>query len=178
MADEPTLYRYTSNKAEWDSAEAIVVGENDDGTPKVMYRGGAPVVLSDAELANARKRYNITALTDKQAEVYVVDESTSVGVPRSDVEGDEGGDGVADAPNLTGDEPAKRSRRASRSRSDDSDARAAGDDAGAVDVNQGGDPSGSADAAAGTSTPAGDNVGQGTSGASGQDVGTTAGAAG
>ena len=32
------LYRYTSNKAPWDETASIVVGYNDDGSEKPLYR--------------------------------------------------------------------------------------------------------------------------------------------
>lgn len=64
------LYRYTSNKSEWDDTATIIVGYNEDGSEKVMHKGGDPVDLTDAELEGARPRFNISELTDKQKAAY------------------------------------------------------------------------------------------------------------
>lgn len=139
------LYRYTSNKDQWDTTESIIVGYLDDGTEKVMHLHGDPVELSEDELAGARGRFNVNELTDKQLEAYNEEQS--------------GGPAAS---------PSRRTKKAAAKKA--ANEQPADDDAGGVvDPTQGGNAVDSLD----SSAPVSD--GQGTRGASGQDVGTTTG---
>lgn len=160
MADEGTLYRYTSNKDAWDTTASIIVAVDDEGAPtKVMHQGGAPVALTDEELARAKRRFNISKLSDDQAARYSVrDDGTAV-------LNEDAGDGEDEQE----EEPQAPARRSRRSRAQDKTSPADQDAGGVVDPSKGGNAGGGDQAGA----AAGD--GQGSRGASGQDVGTTTG---
>jgi hypothetical protein len=130
MADE--LYRYTSNKDPWDGTGSIIVGENEDGSGKVLVKGGDPVALTEEELARARQNYNVVKLSDEQAEKYSAD------------------DEATEEP-----QPSGRSRRGQKTSTERPDA-----DGGVVDPSQGGSASNVGDAPV-SATATSDNPGGG-----------------
>jgi sRNA-binding protein len=147
------LYRYTSNKSPWEETSALIVGYDDDGTAKVMQRGGDPVELTDEEVARARRNYNITELSEAQVEKFA---------EKAEEQAEASGANDSPAKNRR----RKRSEAAAAESQPDANSQPADENAGGVvDPTQGG----------GTGQGAGASVGdgQGTRGASGQDAGTT-----